>query len=111
MRCSTSRRPSSGVRLVTDDKCAGMLGALEEVFRGGARYQRSTVHFYHNVLGRVPMTGRKAAARMLKAIHAQESREACAKKAKGVAEWITSGAREGTLICRSRRRWTGRTRR
>ncbi len=32
------------------------------------------------------MTGRKAAARMLKAIHAQESREACAKKAKGVAE-------------------------
>lgn len=34
MRCSTSRRPSSGVRLVTDDKCAGMLGALEEVFRG-----------------------------------------------------------------------------
>ena len=35
MRCSTSRRPSSGVRLVTDDKCAGMLGALEEVFRGG----------------------------------------------------------------------------
>ena len=35
MRCSTSRRPSSGVRLVTDNKCAGMLGALEEVFRGG----------------------------------------------------------------------------
>lgn len=35
MHCSTSRRPSSGVRLVTGDKCAGMLGALEEVFPGG----------------------------------------------------------------------------
>ena len=105
-----SRRPSSGVRLVTGDKCAGMLGALEEIFPG-SRYQRSTVHFYRNVLGRVPMTRRKAAARMLKAIHAQESREACAQKAKEVAEWITSGARGGTLICRSWRRWTGRARR
>lgn len=71
-------RGLSGVRLVTGDKCAGMLGALEEVFPG-ARYQRCTVHFYRNVLGRVPVTRRKAAARMLKAIHAQESREACAE--------------------------------
>ncbi len=53
----------------------------------GARYQRCTVHFYRNVLARVPVTRRKAAPRMLKAIHAQESREACAKKAKEVAEW------------------------
>lgn len=36
--------------------------------------------------GKVPVTRRKAAARMLKAIHAQESREACARKAKEVAE-------------------------
>lgn len=47
-------RGLSGVRLVTGDKCAGMLGALEEVFPG-ARYQRCTVHFYRNVLGRVPV--------------------------------------------------------
>lgn len=98
------------MRLATGDNCAGMLGALEEVFPG-ARYQRSAAHFYRNVLGRVPMTRRKAAARMLKAIHVQESREAYAKKAEEVAEWITSGARECTLICRSWRRWTGRTRR
>ena len=77
------------VRLVTGDKCAGMLGALEEVFPG-ARYQRCTVHFYRNVLGRVPVTRRKAAARMLKAIHAQESREACARKAEEVAEELES---------------------
>ncbi len=78
-------RGLSGVRLVTGDKCAGMLGALEEVFPG-ARYQRCTVHFYRNVLGRVPVTRRKAAARMLKAIHAQESREACARKAEEAEE-------------------------
>ncbi|MGF0063619.1 IS256 family transposase, partial [Collinsella sp. SGI.095] len=82
-------RGLSGVRLVTGDKCAGMLGALEEVFPG-ARYQRCTVHFYRNVLGRVPVTRRKAAARMLKAIHAQESREACARKAEEVAEELES---------------------
>lgn len=78
-------RGLSGVRLVTGDKCAGMLGALEEVFPG-ARYQRCTVHFYRNVLGRVPVTRRKAVARMLKAIHAQESREACSRKAAEVAD-------------------------
>lgn len=33
------------MRLVTGDKCAGMLGALEEVFPG-ARNRRCTVHFY-----------------------------------------------------------------
>lgn len=67
-----------------------MLGALEELFPG-ARHQRSTVHFYRNVLGRAPMTRRKAAARMLKAIHVQESRETCAKK----AERWRSGSRAG----------------
>lgn len=56
----------------------------------GARYQRCTVHFYRNALGRVPVTRRKAAARMLKAIHAQESREACARKAEEVAEKLES---------------------
>lgn len=82
-------RGLSGVRLVTGDKRAGMLGALEEVFPG-ARYQRCTVHFYRNVLGRVPVTGRKAAARMLKAIHAQESREACGRKAEEEADELES---------------------
>lgn len=66
-----------------------MLGALEEVFPG-ARYQRCTVHFYRNALGRIPVTKRKAAARVLKAIHAQESRKACAGKAEEVAEELES---------------------
>lgn len=46
------------------------------------------------------MTWRKAVARMLKAIHAQESREACARKAEEVAEELESmwlGAAAGTV--------------
>lgn len=43
------------------------------------------MHLYRNVLGKVPVTKRKAVARMLKAIHAQESREACSRKADEVA--------------------------
>ena len=82
-------RGLSGVRLVTGDKCAGMLGALEEVFPG-ARHRRCAVHFYRNVPGRVPMTRRKAVARMLEAIHAQESREACGRKAEEVAGELES---------------------
>lgn len=62
-----------------------MLGALGEV-SPGARYQRRTVHFYRNVRGRVPVTGRKAAARMLKAVHARESLEACGRKAGEAAD-------------------------
>ena len=62
-----------------------MFGAPEGLFPG-ARHQRCTVHFYRNVLGRVLMTRRKAVARMLKAIHVQESREACARKAEEMAE-------------------------
>ena len=82
-------RGPSGVRLVTGNKCAGMLGALEEVFPG-ARRQRCTVHFYRNVPGRVPVARRKAMTRMLKAIHAQESREACGRKAEEVADELES---------------------
>ena len=76
-------RGLSGVRLVTGDKCAGMLGALEEVFPG-ARYQRCTVHFYRNVFSVVPKSKIKIVAKMLKAIHAQESKKASREKAKAV---------------------------
>lgn len=68
---------------------AGMLGALEEVLPG-ARHRRRAVHFYRNVLGRIPVTRRKAVARVLKAIHAQESREACGRKAEEVADELES---------------------
>ena len=73
-----------GVRMVTGDRCQGMVGALEEVFPQ-ARYQRCTVHFYRNVLNKVPKQKRTLVAKMLKAIHAQESKEAAVAKADEVA--------------------------
>lgn len=93
-----------GVRMVTGDKCQGMVGALEEVFPQ-ARYQRCTVHFYRNVFSKVPKQKRTLVAKMLKAIHAQESREAAMAKADEVAaslEGMRLGAaakvvREGCL--------------
>lgn len=77
-------RGLAGVRMVTGDKCQGMVGALEEVFPQ-ARYQRCTVHFYRNVFGKVPKQKRALVAKMLKAIHAQESLEASTAKAEEVA--------------------------
>ena len=73
-----------GVRMFVGDKAAGMVGSIAEVFPG-ARYQRCTVHFYRNVLAKVPKSKRPQAAAMLKAIHAMESREAAAAEAGAVA--------------------------
>lgn len=77
-------RGLAGVRMVTGDKSLGTLGALEEVFPQ-AKYQRCTVHFYRNVFGKVPRQKREKVAKMLKAIHAQESFDASMAKAEKVA--------------------------
>lgn len=82
-------RGLSDVRLVTGDKSLGMLGALEEVFPE-ARYQRCTVHFYRNVFGKVPRQKQTRVAKMLKTIHAQESREASEAKASELADSLQS---------------------
>ena len=78
-----------GVRMFTGDKAAGMVGSIAEVFPK-ARYQRCTVHFYRDVLAKVPKSKRSQAAAMLKAIHAMESREASAAKVvrEGFAETL-----------------------
>lgn len=73
-----------GARMFTGDKAAGMVGAIAEVFPEAA-YQRCTVHFYRNVLAKVPKSKRKAVAAKVKAIHAQESFDECAEKALRVA--------------------------
>ncbi len=74
-----------GVRMVVGDKASGMVGSIAEVFPDAA-YQRCTVHFYRNVLARVPKSRRAAVAAMLKATHAMESREAAEAKALAVAD-------------------------
>ena len=76
-------RGLDGVKLIVGDKCMGMLEAVGEVFPE-AKYQRCTVHFYRNVFSVVPKSKVKIVAKMLKAIHAQESKKASREKAKAV---------------------------
>ena len=76
-------RGLEGVQLIVGDKCLGMLEAVGEVFPE-AKYQRCVVHFYRNVFSCVPRTKGKLVAKMLKAIHAQESRAAAQAKARDV---------------------------
>lgn len=76
-------RGLTGVRLFTGDKAAAMTGAIAEVFPGAA-YQRRTVHFYRNVLAKVPKSKRAEVAAMLKAIHAQELLDVSTEKAMAV---------------------------
>ena len=76
-------RGLEGVKLIVGDKCMGMLEAVGEVFPD-AKYQRCTVHFYRNVFSVVPKSKVKIVAKMLKAIHAQESKKASREKAKAV---------------------------
>ena len=74
-------RGLDGVQLIVGDKCLGMLEAVYEVF-STAKYQRCVVHFYRNVFSVVPRSKIKTVAKMLKAIHAQESKAAAREKAK-----------------------------
>lgn len=78
-------RGLKGVRLVIGDKCLGMLDSLNEVFPE-ARYQRCTVHFYRNIFTVTPRTKMYEVVKMLKAIHAQEDKEAAREKAKAVVK-------------------------
>mgnify|MGYP002240266469 CR=1 FL=1 len=72
-------RGLDGVKLIVGDKCLGMLEAVGEVFPE-AKYQRCTVHFYRNVFSVTPRSKVKLVAKMLKAIHAQESKKPLVKR-------------------------------
>ena len=65
-----------------------MLETIPEVFPD-ARYQRCTVHFYRNIFSVTPRNKIKTVALMLKAIHAQESKEAAKKVEDGIEETLT----------------------
>ena len=82
-------RGLSGVKLMVGDKCLGMLEAVGEVFPE-AKYQRCVVHFYRNVFSVVPKSKVKNVAKMLKAIHAQESKKASREKAASVIAELKS---------------------
>jgi transposase-like protein len=76
-------RGLSGVRLAISDKCLGLVEALGEFFPE-AQWQRCVVHWYRNVFTAVPKSKVKPVAAMLKAIHAQEDRQAARRKAADV---------------------------
>jgi len=78
-------RGLSGIKLVIGDKCLGMLESIGEVYPD-AKYQRCVVHFYRNMFSVVPRSKMKQVAKMLKAIHSQESKKAAREKAKAVIE-------------------------
>jgi putative transposase len=79
------QRGLSGVQLAISDKCLGLVEALGE-FYPEAAWQRCAVHFYRNVFTAVPKSRVKDVAAMLKAIHAQEDRQAALDKARAVVE-------------------------
>jgi putative transposase len=83
------QRGLAGVQLVISDKCLGLVETLGEFF-ADARWQRCMVHFYRNVFTAVPNNKVKEVAGMLKAIHAQEDRDAALVKAAAVVERLES---------------------
>jgi transposase-like protein len=78
------QRGLRGVKLIVSDKCLGLLEAIGECYPE-ALWQRCVVHFYRNVLTVAPRGRAREVAAMLKAIHAQEDREAALIKASAVA--------------------------
>ena len=82
-------RGLAGVRLIVSDACLGLAEAVADVFPD-ASWQRCVVHFYRNVFCHVPSGKVRAVAAMLKAIHAQETREAAETKAADVVEKLRS---------------------
>ena len=76
-------RGLSGVQLIISDACRGLVESIAE-YLPEARWQRCMVHFYRNVFSHVPSTKVRDVAHMLKAIHAQESRQAAQEKADAV---------------------------
>jgi putative transposase len=73
-------RGLTGVELVISDACLGLKESLHDYYPE-AEWQRCMVHFYRNVFSHVPNAKVKEVARMLKAIHAQESLTSARAKA------------------------------
>lgn len=82
-------RGLAGVRLIVSDACIGLAEAAGEVFPD-ADWQRCVVHFYRNVFSHTPRNKMREVAAMLKAVHAQESREAAQAKANDVIRKLES---------------------
>ena len=83
------KRGLNGVQLVISDKCLGLVRSIGECLPK-ARWQRCVVHFYRNVFTVVPKSKVREVAAMLKAIHAQENRQAAEEKIQAVIQKLES---------------------
>jgi putative transposase len=83
------QRGLAGVRLFVSDKSLGLIEALGE-FYPEAAWQRCMVHWYRNVMSVVPKGKVKEVVAMLKAIHAQEDRQAAREKAQLVVDKLVA---------------------
>ncbi len=75
----------TGVKLIISDACMGLYESVGDYYPE-ADWQHCMVHFHRNVANRVPSTKVKEVARMLKAIYAQESRDAAMDKVADICE-------------------------
>ena len=78
-------RGLKGVQLIISDACRGLTESAAE-YLPETRWQRCMVHFYRNVFSHVPATKVREVSHMLKAIHAQESRDAADRKARAIVD-------------------------
>ena len=83
------RRGLKNVKLIISDACLGLVESMGDFFPK-AKWQRCIVHFYRNVFTVVPRGKVKSVARMLKAIHASEDKQAAREKAEAVIKKLTS---------------------
>ena len=82
-------RGLKGVRLVTGDRCAGLVAAVNELLPG-ARYQRCMVHFERNILAKVnPKNRLEKAESVAKDMEARKLREAAKCLREGIGETTT----------------------
>ncbi|MBR2426834.1 MAG: transposase [Lentisphaeria bacterium] len=66
-----------------------------EIFFPEAKWQHCVVHWYRNAFVKCPYKHAKSVAAMLKAIHAQEDKEAAREKAKSVMEKLLAKKLDG----------------
>ena len=81
-------RGLTGIRLIISDACIGLVESVADYYPD-AGWQRCTVHFYRNVFSHVPSTKVKQVAMMLKAVHAQESKQAAQQKQADIVDQLT----------------------
>ena len=73
------------MQLILPDACRGPVESIAD-YLPDARWQRCMVHFHRNVFSHGPTTKMRDISHMLKAIHAQASRQAAQEKAATMVE-------------------------